>query len=250
MRRACCLLLLVFLLYGSCQEAQQAPQQSPSEAQPQQKQQQQHVHHHRRYELNERLDIDCKDMDGKWGPPPVCLETGEPLSFHYGQDAMIVCTINNPDPRFNTFIRSVVNYEKTWQCRARPFPEAEIAVPFFLPFWGVAEDTHIHLGTHAFFVCHGEQGILMGISAYPVQQGFQVMNPGGPLAINGPVQWFEHHSFKPLGTEMQAADQTVRTVTLVLLSCTMTALVATGVALAMYFYILKPRLERHLAKMD
>jgi hypothetical protein len=60
------------------------------------------------YTLGAAVEIECKDISGKWGPGPICRETGSPLRFQYGTEMFFHCTISI-DQQMYQWIREVVD---------------------------------------------------------------------------------------------------------------------------------------------
>jgi len=87
-----------------------------------------------------------------------------------------------------------INLEN-WICRAAMAPGHDFYIPFTIPLWGVVEPDHVHVGNHLNFVFHGDNGLIIGVTAYPVRDKFQVLVVGDTLEIHGPVKFVPRRMF-------------------------------------------------------
>eukprot|EP01121_Diplochlamys_sp_Union-15-3_P003689 TRINITY_DN1362_c0_g1_i1.p1 TRINITY_DN1362_c0_g1~~TRINITY_DN1362_c0_g1_i1.p1 ORF type:complete len:230 (-),score=30.83 TRINITY_DN1362_c0_g1_i1:18-707(-) len=204
------------------------------------------------YKLGEEVNIQCKTAQGNWGQGPTCVETGKPINFHFGHDMLQACTWGITSDEDYEHFKRLITREETWSCRVEVGPGVDFYLPFFIPIWGVVEDTHIHIDTHLNFVFHGDNyGHIMGGAAYPVQDHFQPVQKGTYLKIHGPVKWFKGHYFHDFSPNSVFASSSSTDILPVLLMWSLVSIMLTAViAVSYYQCCIKPRLVRKLLKQD
>jgi len=137
-----------------------------------------------------------------------------------------------------------INLEN-WICRAAMAPGHDFYIPFTIPLWGVVEPDHVHVGNHLNFVFHGDNGLIIGVTAYPVRDKFQVLVVGDTLEIHGPVKWFDKHSFRDYSPSFyEALSHTESHISTFLLY----SLIMSGLCWLIFFFVYQYHLKPNLLK--
>eukprot|EP01112_Ceratiomyxa_fruticulosa_P004757 TRINITY_DN1529_c0_g1_i1.p1 TRINITY_DN1529_c0_g1~~TRINITY_DN1529_c0_g1_i1.p1 ORF type:complete len:237 (+),score=31.50 TRINITY_DN1529_c0_g1_i1:73-783(+) len=208
------------------------------------------AHEPRLYEFGEKLNVQCKNKNGEWGPPPTCVESGEALAWYFGVDTFVHCGLNIESEETYRWFSSLVDLNEVWTCRVAVVPDHDFYIPMFIPLWGVNEGSHLHINNHMNFVFHGEAGRVIGASIYPVRDRFQYTTPGLLIAIHGPSKWFLQHSFKDYSYSYSFGDSWLGDLGMILLWCLVSIVITTlGLGLCYRFH-LRPRLIRKMLKRD
>jgi len=182
----CLLLLQVLLLVGTV--CGHAPQEHKCEA----------------YEPGTPLTIQCKTSNSNtsqastWGPGLICVETGKEITFSYGQDTLLYCSLSIPDAQALNLLKKYIEREENLNCRVKMAPDHDVYIPFTIPFWGIVEQDHVHINNHLNFVFHGDTGKVIGATIYPVRDRFQFATVGSVISLHGIVKFFHKHSFMDL----------------------------------------------------
>eukprot|EP01111_Echinosteliopsis_oligospora_P016646 TRINITY_DN6994_c0_g1_i1.p1 TRINITY_DN6994_c0_g1~~TRINITY_DN6994_c0_g1_i1.p1 ORF type:complete len:231 (-),score=30.52 TRINITY_DN6994_c0_g1_i1:28-720(-) len=207
-------------------------------------------HNHKVYEKGQEIPFECKSSKGEWGPPPICQETGSPLSLVYGVDKFYSCGfLLDSQDKFDYF-SAVVSQTEQITCRVPVMPEEKFYVPFNIPLWGVAEGEHMHIGNHMNIIFHAHTGRIIGVAAYPVSDRWQYVELGSLASIHGPVKWFKAHSFQDLsGISLPFLNEDSNVMFMVVWICIsiLVSLVCSGI---FYRYYLKPNLVKKYLKKD
>eukprot|EP00007_Cunea_sp_BSH-02190019_P007800 CAMPEP_0174241434 /NCGR_PEP_ID=MMETSP0417-20130205/23422_1 /TAXON_ID=242541 /ORGANISM="Mayorella sp, Strain BSH-02190019" /LENGTH=320 /DNA_ID=CAMNT_0015320675 /DNA_START=32 /DNA_END=990 /DNA_ORIENTATION=+ len=185
---------------------------------------------HRGYKMGEVVRMECRMADGSWGPGPTCVETGMELTFPYGVDRMMTCGLPIASNVAYEHLKQLINRNESWACRLRMLPEVDFFIPFYIPIWGVAEATHVHVDNHMNFVFHGGHGRIIGVSAYPVRDHFVFGAKGSIIPLHGPVKWFHGAGFTSLSSNAFRADagpSPVGLLVLMFIWCSLTAILTT-----------------------
>ena len=141
-------------------------------------------------------------------------------------------------------------------CRVPMSADRTFYIPIVIPFWGVVEDTHVHVDNHINFVFHtelsddGATGKILGAAAYPIRDKFQYGTVGSVINLHAPVRWFSSHSFIGLSSasEDRAVVRTGTPARTVATLCAGAAL-ATALALVLFYQCsVRPRLVRRFMK--
>eukprot|EP00824_Muranothrix_gubernata_P001353 TRINITY_DN11523_c0_g4_i1.p1 TRINITY_DN11523_c0_g4~~TRINITY_DN11523_c0_g4_i1.p1 ORF type:complete len:252 (-),score=40.51 TRINITY_DN11523_c0_g4_i1:32-787(-) len=204
----------------------------------------------RGFEVREPFKIQCRNWEtGEWGPGPVCKETGQEIQFFFGVDMFFYCGLHIDSSATYDHLASFIEQKRTWQCRVPMTPDSRFYLPLALPLWGITEPDHFHLDNHMNFAFHADKGRIIGATAYPLRDRFQLGRPDSLIHLHGPVRWFEKHSYASLGG--LAADDSLRSfLPLILGWCLLSALLALLIAALVYLCYLKPHLRRKLLKRD
>lgn len=135
-------------------------------------------------ETGEHIELPDKTL--QYIPFPVCNETGQPLTFHYGIEGEINCTISFISDSFFHLLEFYIHSDAPMSCRlpARPPPHKEIIghdpppqqyVPLVFALAGTLQRSHVHVSTHLNVLLHStrkhhlkqhDSGILDSAAAY------------------------------------------------------------------------------------
>jgi hypothetical protein len=150
-----------------------------------------------------------------YGPGPICSETGETWTFHYGIETNIICRWHVDQSLYN-FLKMVIQGQAVYRCRLKMSKDGSVYMPFPVAIWGGVEPAHIHCMNHYSWNFHASEGYLVGGAAYPLRDHYQLLEVGSLLTIHGPVKWvvsfgllsfvadrfsvrwFAGHSYEPL----------------------------------------------------
>lgn len=209
------------------------------------------------YALLEKVAVECRDFKtGEWTAGPLCKDTGRPLSFSFGTDAFVSCSVEVLSTEMLGHLSGVVALNQTWQCRVPMSPAGQDFVPLVLQLWGVAEPgtDHMHVDNHMYFIFHAEGGRIMGAAAYPIRDRYQFAKVGSQIGFNGMVRWFSGSSFQPLGPGAMRFSPPPAPLSegcaggSVVVSCAATAGATFAVAALIYQQRLKPAIIRRCLK--
>jgi hypothetical protein len=218
------------------------------------------VHQFEVYKIGSKVTMECKGKDGKWGPGPICKETGEQMSFLFGVDSFQYCGWHIYNKTVFEHFAALMQTEENWNCRIPMVPEVPDGhnwyLPFTIPVWGIVERDHIHMDNHLNFIFHAHNGRILGVAAYPVRDQLQFGKEGSIITIHGPVRWFNGHSFQPLSSgspgKGAAAPGEVRghSAFFVAVCCALTLFLSGTIFSVLYKFYLRRRLIKKMLKTE
>lgn len=184
------------------------------------------------------------DAEGNivYAPFSVCSETGKPLSFKYGVNKEINCTIALTDETYHLF-QLYVHEDAPFSCRvphSKTYKDASI--PFTLNFRGHLETSHLDIDTALNVVAHKRSdGALMAITGYAAGTETKRYIIGDLMTIQFSVSWIdEYHkttdTFFNLDTGFSSSVVTIIT------------LGSAAISAVIVFVILYGKLNRKLVK--
>jgi len=204
------------------------------------------------YKIGEKLHIQCLNTSNLWGPGPKCEETGEEIYFQYGVDTFLYCGLAVPTQEFYQYLKRLVVRDENWSCRIAMAPDHEFYVPFTIPIWGVAEPDHMHIDNHLNWIFHADGGKILGVSAYPVRDRFQLVVPKSVITLHGAAKWFWKESFRDFSSSgyIFSTISPFGTGSLIFIWCTITFIFSWTLFGFAFRYYLRPKILRRVLKRD
>ncbi|EFA76725.1 hypothetical protein PPL_09476 [Heterostelium album PN500] len=160
------------------------------------------------YEFGQEINIECKDLKGNWGPAPTCIDTKSELKFFYGRDVFMHCNILVDTEEFYNKLVEYASQNDAWQCRVLVSPDETLKIyyPLQIPIWGIQQSDHIDIAEHINFLLHADEGLITGVSIYPVQDRHVSVRPKSVFLMHGHTKWFKGASFEELAMTAPDAD--------------------------------------------
>lgn len=203
---------------------------------------------HKVYSADDKVTFQCKNSSGSWGPAPICADTQKELSFTFAKDEMISCHWKFDETNYE-FMKRLILRQDSWNCRvAMTKEEKPVYIPFTIPIWGVVEQDHIHIDNHINFVFHIDSGFLIGATAYPVRDVFQMGKLDTTIHMHGAIRWFKGQSFVPVFNNLSFGlmSPSMSTVVLIIWVIIITFHIVLVVFLVCYAKFLKPRVIQQI----
>jgi len=147
------------------------------------------------FNIGDVFKIECLNDKKEWGPGPICSESKKEIEFIFGTDQFTYCGWEIDSKEKYIFYQDLILRKQNWQCRVEMFPHSKYFVPFFIPVWGIVENTHLHVNAHMNYVFHAVGGHIIAATSYPVQDYFQPAILNSVIKMHGPVKWFRGHYF-------------------------------------------------------
>mmetsp|Transcript_33745 Transcript_33745/g.86530 ORF Transcript_33745/g.86530 Transcript_33745/m.86530 type:complete len:229 (-) Transcript_33745:140-826(-) len=199
------------------------------------------------FKVGDVVPMECKQgADAKWGPPPTCIETGEPFAITFGLERFLHCSISLDETQFE-YVKSVVENKESWQCRIAVTADRQLYMPISFPLWGVVDGPHVHVDNRLHFIFHADNGKIVGGAIYPMRDKYEGVKKGGKLSLHGPLKWFSKESYQTIGTDEPVDVQHDLPVSLVAAAVFAFTLLLSSL---LYFAVLKPNLAKTLLKSD